>query len=392
MVTMKSSLQRRALSVSALAVVLVGLVLAPVGAGASTPWTVVASANVGPSHNYLSGVSCTSTSACVAVGNFTTTTKVDRTLIENWNGTSWSAVAGPDVGPYDNDLFSVSCVPATTFCAAVGGFWLANGDPRPLALVRHGTTWTRVVSPNIGVWSGFDAVSCVSATRCTAVGLYLTPGGVGRTLAEVWNGATWTRVATPNAGAYDNELRAVSCISVSRCTAVGYYQTPGKVDRTLIEVWNGSTWVRVASPNVGTTENDLVGVSCVSATRCTAVGAFYTAAQVDRTLIEFWNGTTWTRLASPNVGTNHNVLFGVSCTSATECTAVGQYRNVANIHRSLIEAWSGASWTQVPAPNIGTGENELVSVSCIKGTTICKAVGLYRNTANIYRTLAGSSS
>jgi hypothetical protein len=328
----------------------------------------------------------------VAVGYFTATTKVERTLIETWNGTTWSSAAGPDVGPYDNYLTSVSCVSGTSFCVAAGAFQSAAGYPRPLALVRRGSTWTNVVSPNIGYWSAFNAVSCVSANRCTAVGTYATATGVRRTLVEVWNGVKWSRATTPNIGTNDNDLFAVSCISAGRCTAVGFYDTPGKVGRTLIEIWNGSTWVRVASPDVGTTANVLIGVSCASATRCTAVGSFNTAAGVGRTLIEFWNGANWTRLASPNVGASHNVLFGVSCISGSECTAVGWYRNVGNVYRSLIETWSGASWGQVPAPNIGTGENQLSGISCVKGTTICKAVGGYVNTAKIYRTLAGSSS
>src|SRR5262245_509563 len=100
------SVKRRACSVSALAVVLVGFVLAPVSAGASTPWSVVASPNVGAGNNFLYGVSCTSTTACVAVGSSTTTTKLGRTLIQNWNGTSWAPVASPNGGVDDNGLFS----------------------------------------------------------------------------------------------------------------------------------------------------------------------------------------------------------------------------------------------------------------------------------------------
>src|SRR5262245_51864055 len=164
MVTKHTSLERRAWSVSALAVVLVGLVVAPVSAGASTPWSVVASPNVGTGNNYLYSVSCASTTSCVSVGNFTTTTKIDRTLVETWNGTSWATVASPNAGTNHNDLVAVSCVYGTTFCAAVGAFFSAGGDPRPLALVRHGSTWTRVASPNVGVASGFIDVSCILTT------------------------------------------------------------------------------------------------------------------------------------------------------------------------------------------------------------------------------------
>jgi len=382
----------RAASALALAIGLV--ILVPSGAGASTPWSVVASPNAGTGNNILSGVSCVSTTSCVSVGIATTATKIDRTLIESWNGTTWAHAASPNVGTNHNDLDAVSCVPGSTFCAAVGAFFLpgTHGAPRPLAEVRRGATWSSVPTQGIGVASGFNGVSCASPTRCIAVGMYLNGAGAWNTLVEIWNGSSWGRLTSPNVGTVGGELDAVSCAGATRCVAVGDYETTAQVDRTLVEVWNGVTWTRVASPNVGTTANDLVGVSCVAATRCIAVGAVSTASKVLRTLVEVWDGTAWVRVASVNVGTRNNVLFSVSCVSTSSCTAVGEYRNVANIRRSLIETWDGARWSQVPAPNIGTGENVLESAACVKGTTICKAVGFYTASSRVSRTLAGSSS
>jgi hypothetical protein len=48
----------------------------------------------------------------------------------------------------------------------------------------------------------------------------------------------------------------------------------GTYDQTLIEKWNGSTWSLVSSPNRSSTQdNDLDGVSCVSSSFCMAAGS-----------------------------------------------------------------------------------------------------------------------
>lgn len=67
----------------------------------------------------------------------------------------------------------------------------------------------------------------------------------------------------------------MSCVSASDCVAVGYTNT-GSVYKTLAMMWDGSVWSIVSSPNVGTNDNELYSVSCVSASDCVAVGYTYT--------------------------------------------------------------------------------------------------------------------
>src|SRR4029079_6298729 len=116
-------------------------------------------------------------------------------------------------------------------------------------------------------------------------------------------------------------------------------------NRTLIESWNGTSWTVATSPNTGTSVNLLNGVSCVAANSCTAVGYYYNGT-TNRTLIESWNGTSWTVATSPNTGTTttENILDGVSCVTANACKAVGHYGS-GTTARTLIESWNGTSWT-----------------------------------------------
>jgi hypothetical protein len=67
-------------------------------------------------------------------------------------------------------------------------------------------------------------------------------------------------------------LNEVAAASASNAWAVGVRWTAGEVARTLIEHWNGSSWTIVASPNIGTVQDQLVAVAATSSTNAWAVG------------------------------------------------------------------------------------------------------------------------
>jgi len=272
-----------------------GTVGIPSGSGASAPtWGIVPSPNTGSSqNNMINAVSCTSASACTAVGG-----GLDyQALIEQWNGRTWSIVPSPD--------------------ESGSQYVVLNG------------------------------VSCTSASVCMAVGFYGTTGP-DQTLIEQWDGSTWSIVPSPDTSSSQlNHLSGVSCTSDSSCVAVGYGNS-----QTLIEQWDGSTWSIVPSPDTSSSEgNFLYGVSCTSASDCMAVG-FYGSDPTYQALIEQWNGSTWSIVPSPDEsGSQEDVLNGVSCTSASACTAVGDYNN-AFPDQTLIEQWDGSTWSIVPSPDV----------------------------------------
>src|SRR5207302_161685 len=125
--------------------------------------------------------------------------------------------------------------------------------------------------------------------------------------------------------------------------AVGAYANPAGGVETLIERWDGSSWVIANSPNIGYS-NFLTSVACVSASDCWAVG-FYDA--VNRaTLIVHWDGNAWTIVESPNATvTNINILSSVACASASDCWTVGRYFNDNYVVQTLTEHWDGHSWS-----------------------------------------------
>jgi hypothetical protein len=298
-----------------------------------TKWSIVTS-NVpsGSTGSYLNGVSCTSTTNCFAVGYFTTASNPGRTLIERWNGTRWLVLAGANAtGSLGSYLSGVSCT-STTSCAAVGYSYDSKAT-KTLAARWSGTKWSVVASPNpAGDESNLLGVSC-AGTGCIAAGYYTSAQGSGRTLVERWNGTKWSIASSPNPAGSDSYLNGVSCASATSCVAVGeYYGTTGP-GRTLVERWTGAGWSIVSSPNPAGSDTYLAGVRCTSATNCVAVGSY--PAPPDQTLVERWNGAGWSIVASPNpAGSTGSHLNAVSCAGAF-CVAVGDY--VSGAHKTLVE-------------------------------------------------------
>jgi hypothetical protein len=339
----------------------------------ATSWSEVpAPSTASANSNQLNGTSCVTASFCAGVGMSSTT---GGTLTEQWNGSSWSIVNSPTVG--GNALEAVSCVSAS-FCMAVG--WTSSTT---LAEEWNGTSWSTAPTaslPSADFQAQLWSVSCVSTTSCVGVGLAgITTGNV--TVAEQWNGTSWTLLQTPNpSAAADSFLYGVDCVSPSFCMAVGESDTGGVTPvNTLAELWNGSSWAIVPSPNASTSTSTFdvfEAVSCTGTQFCVAVG-YGSSGSGNTTLTEQWNGTAWSVAASPNApSTTDNYLNGVDCFGPTTCSAVGGSATAAGFN-NLALAWNGTTWSLVGTPNqSGAARTQSYAVSCVSDWA-CMAVGRF---------------
>ena len=293
-------------------------------------WSVVASPNPkGAISSRFYGVSCPTAATCFAVGQ-----SAGNAFAERWNGKAWATVATPKPsGTTGSGLNGVSC-PSATSCFAVGQFKDASGPQKTLIEHWNGSSWTVVGHPKLTGGNRYlFAVSCASSTSCVAVGKHSVTGGgelscepeldcSATTLVEQWNGKHWTVLASPNGPfpAFQSTLTGVSCASATSCIAVGTASPRGTWGTMLTERWNGKQWSIVAAAvPTGVTGSELFGVSCTSPTSCFAAGAYQTPSG-GRTIVERYNGASWSIANRPNVS---GTLVGVSCTSATSCVAVG---------------------------------------------------------------------
>ena len=292
-----------------------------------TGWSIQRSPNPAARHaSVLNGVSCISPTACTAVGEAFNMKfpgpgarrnwVMGETLAERWDGTRWSIQRTPNLaGRTTSTLNSVSCS-SPSACTAVGvAFNGGNGGmfpnqgivpgSKPVTLAEHwdGSNWSIQRTPNRSGTKGshLSSVSCPTPTACTAVGNFInrTKGG---TLAERWNGTSWSLQRTPNPS--DGSLKGVSCTSPTACIAVGSYDH-ARHGFALVEHWNGTKWSieRTPNPSHATDEAWLDGVSCASPTACTAVGNYwFNHGSRFGTLAERWNGTRWSLQHTPNPG------------------------------------------------------------------------------------------
>ncbi len=254
-------------------------------------------------------------------------------------------------------------------------FLVGNVSPMmlPAGAAARGCAWHKVPSPSIGgvLWG----VLALSNTDAWAVG---SNGGSG--IAEHWDGTRWTWIPSPQPGNYANDLNGVAALSSSDVWAVGshqnykgMYQEPQK---TLVEHWDGASWSVIASPNPGMFYNSLSAVTALAPNDIWAVGAQGTVQGHSKTLIEHWDGAHWSVVHSPNVGTSANGLSAVTAFSSSDIWAVGEDSNGKVGARTLIEHWNGKQWSVVQSPSVGPFDNELWSVAGVAPNDIW-AVGLY---------------
>ncbi len=304
-----------------------------------TTWTIEPTPeSTSTDYRTLSGVSCTSATACTAVG-YDSSSDAEGPLAEAWNGTDWAVqVVREPSGASGTSLSAVSCTSASA-CTAVGTYANMSGTTVPLIERWNGTVWAIQASsyPAGASYASLDGVSCPSLRYCVAVGIYGLSAQM--TFGEEWNGTTWTMQSTFNyPGSQYNRLTGVSCASASACIAVGVAQDNGGYNVPVAEGWNGTDWTGEATFDGVQQDLEFDGVSCASASACIAVGDIN-----DRTLEETWNGTSWRRRGTANHGADPSYLDGISCVAVSACTAVGIY-TVPGSARTLAEVWNGTGW------------------------------------------------
>jgi hypothetical protein len=273
-----------------------------------TQWTAFdAPLITGENTSNLNGVVDISPTEAWAVGVVNTGEVNPGQVIEQWNGTQWSEYEGPTFNPGDDpSLFGMTAVSATDIWA-VGT--LLTGDTQLLeALFEHwdGTAWTAKTGHFYGFFQG---VSADAANDIWAVGY-----SNDVTFSEHYDGKNWTLVRTPNVGTGPNSLHGVVALAPNDVWAVGYSTAttkppPGQYDvptKTLIEHYDGTSWSVVPSPNVGPNSqyqsNRLLGISAVSPNDIWAFGSYFAASGSENqfTLLLHWDGSSWTVQPSPD--------------------------------------------------------------------------------------------
>ena len=294
----------------------------------------------------FTGVAVISACDFWAVGN---NSDASGAFIEHWTGgSSWTSVAFPEPGP-GSSLAAISAVSATDIWAVGAG----PDNDAPLIIHWDGTRWTQFPSPlPSGMQqAALSSVTAVSANDAWATGFSFGAGqGQGQfTLTEHWDGSRWAQVASPSPGSPGgfSQLNSVSAVSASDIWTVGTaIGAAASHFGSLIEHWDGRSWTQVPSPSLGP-DTTLQSVSAASASDVWAVG--FTddeARESSATLIDHWDGSSWTRVYSPDPGTTPR-LFAVYAVSASNVWAAGATSGPSG---PVVLHWDGRTWSQAVAP------------------------------------------
>ncbi|HMD45334.1 MAG TPA: IPT/TIG domain-containing protein, partial [Acidimicrobiales bacterium] len=225
----------------------------------------------GTGSTHLASVACPVTGTCVAVGSYADSSGFNWGLIDTLSSGTWTATQAPAPAGASNhqaQLASVSCTSATA-CAAVGFYTDSSGDSWGLLEALSGGSWsgTQAAEPTgAGTDAGgtqkaaLVALNCASTAWCVATGTYEDSSGFAWGYLETGSSGSWTPVQVPEpsgagtdgAGTQGAKLNAVSCAGDGSCLVAGSYVDSGITTEGLLDsVTPPAPTVTALSPTSG---------------------------------------------------------------------------------------------------------------------------------------------
>ena len=359
--------------------------------GSSRPAAAAPAAVISASFD---GVACATPVHCVAVGGFLPLDKdaangdpdgdgqATHTLVESSDGVSWTRDPSPDEGQGGARLSGISC-PTTTDCVAVGYY---RPDPFPVSAKsappvfpliesEHAGRWHIMVAPAVAPDSVLVSVSCPTTADCQSVG-YTTIGqadgsAVESSFVERFDGRTWTLVPLPHTAGTSSGLNSVSCPSISTCVAVGETAPADALTspRPLAEVLDDNVWTPTLLPLYGATSGLLYAISCTAPGRCVAVGNAVTGATTGGPLVLTMSGSSWSLdQTALEQQSDDASLTALGCADVDDCVAAGTFLDSGGM---VLTRLDGSGWDPVSRP---ATVDSIEGISCPTASS-CVLVG-----------------
>jgi hypothetical protein len=249
---------------------------------------------------------------------------------------------------------------------------------------------------NAGDNAQINSVSCASPGNCSAGGFYTDMSGDQQAFVVGESGGTWgtaEEVAT-DLNTFSAAILSVSCTSAGNCSAGGYYyqESPSEYEPFVISEANG-TWgaaLEVAAPiNTGGFPQ-VSSVSCASAGNCSAAGEYDAAPGIQEAFVVGETNGTWGASAEvPGIGSLNKgesaEVNSVSCASAGNCGIGGYYTGTSGLVEAFVAGETSGTWGKAKeVPGTGSlnsgGDAEATSVSCASAGN-CSAGGFYKSSS-----------
>jgi len=366
-------------------------VLRQVSSGAAGSWgraiavPGLAALNKGREAVVLS-VSCSSAGNCGAGGYYHDGGR--RGFVDSETNGRWrQAVEVPGLAALSKggpgQVVEVSCASAGS-CAAGGFYRYGGGHHQGFVVNTSNGGWRQAIQvPGLAALNkGGDAevisVSCAARGSCAAVGFYTDGSGHQHGFVATEQSGVWGKaIEVPGLAALQKgpyaRLQSVSCSSAGSCSAGGFYaaNASGSTQAFAVSERNGS-WgtAKEVAANLNTGRDaEVTSVSCASAGNCAAGGQYSKASGHDQAFVISEANGTWAA-ARAVAGTLSCCGFAqvtsVSCASAGNCAAGGQY-DFGGYNAAFLVNEKNGDWGKpmsVPGLNAVSRDEHLSSVSC----------------------------
>jgi photosystem II stability/assembly factor-like uncharacterized protein len=329
----------------------------PASAPASGTPMAIGSSVPSSAGGFFSGVSCPTTSECVAVGAGGQSDCQGLVEVSTDGGTTFTDEPVPTGTPV---LKAVSCAD-TSHCEAVGGSTV-------LVSTDGGTTWTaEFAEQNLSVITCLSDLVCLSGGEDVGFGdvwtgspVYTSDGGV---IWQASSGSVLTLGLSP--------LGSLGCTG-DFCVGVG----PGLVSLTSSSD-EGQSWQGFGMP--GGVFGEATAAACLpSTTTCIIVGvndeAVTDPSVPALAFITTDDGASWANISSSfPAGTGG--AGDIACPTSTTCYAFGGPNSTGGTWPGAVTTDGGQSWTFVDGPTGVTSPNlDFQELSCASAST-CMVVG-----------------
>lgn len=322
-------------------------------------WEIVPS--VSPAFDALYGVTALSRNDVWAVGTSQRHSSPVQPLIEHWDGANWSAVDSPTL-PGPAGLFEVDAVSPKDVWA-IGQF---NPNSQLGTLIEHwdGYEWTIVPSPHPGSINGLPQAEVIDVDALSPNNVWAVGVSIGPTRTESfvmnWDGAVWSLVPTPRLER-SSGFSSILALAPTDVWAAGFVTDPIYGNReSLVEHWDGINWTVVPTPTLPQEFSAIGRLSAVSPRDIWASGLYRTPEGGYQPYFEHWDGNTWTIVPAPSKG--FFAQLSPVAVGPNNVWAVGSSAAYSNYQSgsTLIEHWDGTSWSIVPSLNSGAPNSALL--------------------------------
>jgi hypothetical protein len=339
----------------------------------------------------LASVSCASAGNCIATGSYLTGSGSEGVLLTETAG-SWAPglevqAPGNAAAPPEAYVNEVSC-PSVGNCSATGSYSDSAGNREGLLVTEAAGTWSPAVEAMLPAnaattqqVAGVSAPSCPSVGECGTTGEYIDSSANREGMLLTETGGSWSpasEVVLPANSAATKQQALIQspwCPSKGECSAVGSYIDSSGNTESLLLTETAGTWSPAseavlpvnAAANQGVLA-DFDSLSCPSAGNCGAVGQYLDGSNNQEGMLLTEASGTWSPaseavLPANAATTKQQVLIGQpSCPSAGSCSTDGRYTDDSSGGGSAIFFLGGSAPTvKVDVSTTGTGAGTVSS-------------------------------